>query len=69
MPAVNAWAKAEAARARVAFTQREIEMRFKQAELKVEETRQEATLEVLYKQSDAEAALTEANVYEAAACE
>uniref|UniRef100_A0A0E9WS62 Uncharacterized protein n=1 Tax=Anguilla anguilla TaxID=7936 RepID=A0A0E9WS62_ANGAN len=37
-------------------------MRVKRAELKVEETRLEATLEALRQQRDAEAALAEANV-------
>ncbi|KAJ8381420.1 hypothetical protein SKAU_G00021980 [Synaphobranchus kaupii] len=69
MAAVNARAKAEAAQARAVFARKEIEMRVKQAELKVEETCLEATLEALHQQRDAEAALAEANVYEAAASE
>lgn len=44
-------------------------MKVKQAQLKVEETRLEATLDALHQQRDAEAALAEANVYEAAANE
>lgn len=67
--AINARAKAEAARARALFAQREIEMRVKQAQLKVEETRLDATLDALHHQRDAEAALAEATVYEAAANE
>ncbi|KAI3372518.1 hypothetical protein L3Q82_022999 [Scortum barcoo] len=67
--AVNARAKAEAARAKAAFAQKEIEVRVKQAQLKVEETRLEATLEALHQERDAEAALAEATVYEAAASE
>ncbi|KAI4892131.1 hypothetical protein NFI96_008825, partial [Prochilodus magdalenae] len=67
--AVNARAKAEAARAKAAFARKEIEVRVKQAQLKVEEARLEATLEALHQECDAEAALAEANVYEAAASE
>lgn len=44
-------------------------MTVKQAQLKVEETRLEATLDALHQERDAEAALAEANVYEAAASE
>ena len=66
---VNARAKAEAAWARAAFAQKEIEMRVKQAELKVEETRLDGTLKAFHQQCNAEAALAEANVYEAPANE
>ncbi len=71
MAAVDARAKAEAARARFysVFTQKEIEMRVKQAELKVEETHLEASVDALHQQCDAEAALAEANVSEDAASE
>lgn len=62
MAAVNARAKAEAARKRAAFAQKQIEM-------KVEKSRLEATLEALQHQCDAEAAMAEAHVYEAAASE
>lgn len=44
-------------------------MRVKQAQLKVEETSLEAILDALHQECDAEAALAEANVYEAAASE
>ncbi|KAJ8371782.1 hypothetical protein AAFF_G00302260 [Aldrovandia affinis] len=44
-------------------------MKVRQAELKVEETRLAATLNALHQQCDAEAALAEASVYEAAANE
>ncbi|KAI4801193.1 hypothetical protein KUCAC02_000118 [Chaenocephalus aceratus] len=69
LAAVNARARAEAARARAAYAQKEIELRVKQEEHRVEETRLEATLEALHQERDAEAALAEANVYEAVASE
>lgn len=65
MAAVEARAKAEAARARASFAQREMEVKVKKAQLKVEETRLEATLEALEQEKEAEAALAEANVFEA----
>ncbi|XP_026003932.1 uncharacterized protein LOC113009687 [Astatotilapia calliptera] len=60
--AVEARAKAEAARARAEFTRREIEVKMRQAELS-------ATLEALKEEKEAEAALAEANVFEAAIAE
>jgi len=67
--AFNARAKAEAAQAKAAFAQKEIELRLRQAQLKVEEVRLDAALYALHQEGDAEAALTEADVYEAAASE
>ncbi|KAL6487708.1 hypothetical protein MHYP_G00043340 [Metynnis hypsauchen] len=67
LAAIEARAKAEAARARAAYAQKEIEVKVKQAQLKVEETRLEATLEALKEEKEAEAALAEATVFEAAA--
>lgn len=67
MVEINTQAKAETAQARAEYAHREIEMRVKQAELKVEETHLAATLAALHQKRDAEAALTEANEYEATA--
>nr|XP_055053759.1 uncharacterized protein LOC129438884 [Misgurnus anguillicaudatus] len=69
--ALEARAKAEAALTRATYAQKEIEVRVKQAEvqaqLKVEETRLEATLNALQHEREAEAAAAEASVFEAAA--
>lgn len=62
MAAINARAKAEAAPTRAAFAKKQIAM-------KVEKTRSEPTSEVLQQQCNAEAAIAEANIYEAAASE
>lgn len=71
MAALEACAKAEAALTRATYAQKEIEERVKQAQvqaqLKVEETRLEATLNALHHESEAEAAAAEALVFEAAA--
>lgn len=66
LAALEARAKAEAALARASYAQKEIEVKVKKAQLKVEETRLEATLEALQKEKEAEAALAEANVFETA---
>lgn len=60
MAAVEARAKAEAARARAEFARKEIDLRRKQAEVN-------AKLEALREEKNAEAALAEASVFEAAA--
>lgn len=64
MTALEACAKAALARA--SYPQREIEVKVKKAQLKVEETHLEATLEALQHEKEAEAALAGANVFEAA---
>ncbi|XP_034768789.1 uncharacterized protein LOC117966565 isoform X2 [Acipenser ruthenus] len=66
LAALEARAKAEAALARASYAQREIEVKVKKAQIKVEETRLEATLEALQQEKEAEAALAEANVFETA---
>lgn len=69
--ALKARAKAEAALTRATYAQKEMEVRVKQgqvqAQLKVEETRLQATLNALHQQREAEAAAAEASVFEAAA--
>lgn len=63
----EARAKAEAALTRATYAQKEINVRVKQAQLKVEETCLEATLNALQQEREAEAAAAEASVFEAAA--
>ena len=65
LAAIEARAKAEAARARASFAQKEIDVKVKKAQLKVEETRLDATLEAIQQEKEAEAALAEATVLEA----
>ncbi|XP_063762763.1 uncharacterized protein LOC134880024 [Eleginops maclovinus] len=64
--ALEARAKAEGARARTLHAQREIDVKVKKAQLKVEETRLDATLEAIQQEKDADAAFAEANVWESA---
>ncbi|XP_037609979.1 uncharacterized protein LOC119478948 [Sebastes umbrosus] len=66
LAAVEARAKAEAARTRASYAQREIDVKVKRAQLKVEETRLDATLEAIQQEKEAEAALAEATIFEAA---
>lgn len=63
--AIEARAKADAARTRAAYAQREIEIKVKKAQLQVEETRLEATLEAPQQEKAAGAALAEAIAFEA----
>ncbi|KAL7883252.1 hypothetical protein SRHO_G00009100 [Serrasalmus rhombeus] len=64
LAALEARAKAEAARARALYAQREIDVKVKKAQLKVEETRLDATWEAIQQEKEADAACAEANVLE-----
>ncbi|KAI4897604.1 hypothetical protein NFI96_009502 [Prochilodus magdalenae] len=66
LAALGARARAEAARARALHAQREIDVKVKKAQLKVEETRLDATLEAIQQEKEADAASAEANVFESA---
>ncbi|KAI4896990.1 hypothetical protein NFI96_001373, partial [Prochilodus magdalenae] len=66
LAALGARARAEAARARALHAQREIDVKVKKAQLKVEETRLDATLEAIQQEKEADAAFAEANVFELA---
>lgn len=66
LAAIEASAKADAACARASYALKEIEVKVNMAELKVEETWLDATLEAMKQEKEAQAALAEATVFEAA---